>query len=96
MISEREARLLELVEVPPDIIKFDIGLIHGLACSSGLRQLVSSLVRMVREVGVTTLAEGVETPEQAAICQEIGFQLAQGFFFGPPLAIDMEDQARVV
>jgi EAL domain-containing protein (putative c-di-GMP-specific phosphodiesterase class I) len=84
-----QARLLELVEVPPDVLKFDIQLIHDLPNASKERQrLVECLVKVTREMGILALAECVETPEELALCREIGFDLAQGFHLGHPAPIE--------
>lgn len=81
-----EARLVELVEVPPAYLKFDRVLVAGLPdASPQKRRLVQTLVDMVRELGITALAEGVEREEEAVLCAELGFQLGQGWFFGRPL-----------
>lgn len=83
-----QSRLLELGDVPPDVIKFDMNLIRGLpSATDERRRLVASLVRVVRDLGVCALAEGVETPEEAAICRDLGFHLAQGYYFGRPAAL---------
>ena len=80
-----QSRLTELADVPPDIIKFDMSLVRGLPNASEERQnMVKSLVRIVRELNVLPLAEGVETHEEAATCGTFGFELAQGYFFGRP------------
>ncbi len=80
-----QARLLELADVPPDVIKFDLSLVQGIAEASDQRcRTVRSLVKIVRSLGVTPLAEGVETPEDANVCREFGFELAQGYWFGRP------------
>lgn len=82
-----QARLLELVEAPPAFLKFDRSMIAGLPSASfGRRQLVQALVAMVRGFRITTLAEGVETEEEASICAELGFELGQGWVFGKPAA----------
>jgi EAL domain-containing protein (putative c-di-GMP-specific phosphodiesterase class I) len=74
-----------LADVPPDVIKFDMGLIRGLSQASEERQtMVRSLVRIVRELNVVPLAEGVESRDEAVACVSFGFELAQGFFFGRP------------
>ena len=39
---------------------------------------------MVHDLDVVALAEGVETRGQADVCREIGFDMAQGYFFGRP------------
>ena len=78
-----QARLKELFEVPPDVLKFDMKFSHGLNYSPPQhRATIQSLIRIVRDLNVVPLAEGVETPEEAEICQELGFELAQGYLFG--------------
>jgi len=80
-----QARLKELSEVPPDVMKFDLQMIRGLSTSSPHRvQIVESLVKIVRDLGIVALAEGVETQEEADICRDIGFELAQGYLLGRP------------
>lgn len=82
-----QARLLDLVEVPPDVLKFDISLVRDIHKASPKRQkMVGTLVSMVQDFGITPLAEGVETLEEAKACSELGFELAQGFYFGRPVA----------
>ena len=80
-----QARLLELVEVPPDILKFDIGLIRDIHLAPPTKQqMLGTLVKMVADMGITTLAEGIEARAEADLCAELGFALAQGYFFGRP------------
>ena len=78
-----QARLMELVEVPPDVLKFDMSLIQGIAeASPQRRNMLASLVQIVRALQVTALAEGIETAQDAAVCRDLGFELAQGYLFG--------------
>lgn len=80
-----QARILDLIEVPPDILKFDISLVRDIHESSGKHiKMVKTLVSMVRDFGITPLAEGIEKEAEAETCLEIGFELAQGFHFGRP------------
>jgi FOG: EAL domain len=80
-----QARLAELADVPPDYLKFDIGLIRNIHLATPDRQrMLASLVRMVRELGTAALAEGVETADEHRVCQELGFELGQGFYYGKP------------
>jgi EAL domain-containing protein (putative c-di-GMP-specific phosphodiesterase class I) len=39
---------------------------------------------MARSLGICTVAEGVETSGEHAACQQLGFELAQGFYYGKP------------
>ena len=80
-----QARLAELIEVPPDVLKFDVKLIQGLpTASEARRSTVAALIRIVEDLNVVPLAEGIETPEESDICLELGFKLAQGYLFGRP------------
>lgn len=86
--GEGQARLVELSEVRPDYLKFDMGLtrlIH--AATSDRQKVVSMIVRMVNELGIVSLAEGVEDPEDHKILTEMGFELGQGFYYGRPAPI---------
>jgi len=80
-----QARLVELSEAPPDYLKFDIELIHEIdhACSERQRML-ASLVAIVGDLGIASLAEGVETEAEHEACRQMGFKFAQGFFYGKP------------
>ena len=91
-----QARLVELIEIRPDYLKFDISLVHNIdGASAQHQQMVASLVRMVRDLGVVPLAEGIETEEEYEVCREIGFELAQGYYFGRPApAIACGPEAR--
>lgn len=83
-----QTRLAELVEARPDYVKFDIGLIRGISLEDENRmRMLTSLVQLVRDLDVAALAEGIETPEEAEACEKIGFDLAQGYFYGRPAPI---------
>lgn len=83
-----QARLLELMEEPPAFIKFDIQLVSRIDQRPQASQIMlKTLIRMAADLGVKTVAEGVETEAEAAVCQQLGFDFAQGFFFGRPAPI---------
>ncbi len=80
-----QSRLLELMDAPPDILKFDISLVHNIHLRSPASlRMVAALVGMTKDLGVLALAEGIETGEEATVCRQIGFDLAQGYYFGRP------------
>ncbi len=80
-----QARLVELFQVPPRYLKFDISFVRGLEDASvAHRTSIRTLLNMVHDLNVTALAEGVETQAQADICADLGFDMAQGYFFGRP------------
>ncbi len=78
-------RLLDLAEVPPDFLKFDARFVRNIHTASGARRLLlSGLVELVRELGISPLAEAVETLEEHQVCVDVGFEFGQGFFYGRP------------
>lgn len=80
-----QGRLAELGECPPDILKFDMCLIRNIDQATPERQkMLASLVSIVRDLGVETLAEGVETEGEDLVCRQMGFQTAQGYLYGRP------------
>ena len=82
-----QARLTELVEVRPDIIKFDRVLISGIDKADSARvSVLQHLRQMVSDIGITTLAECVESLEEYQVLKEIGFELFQGYYFDKPQA----------
>jgi len=84
-----QARLLELAEVPPHFLKFDMRFIRGIdQAPPSRRRLLTSLVSVARDLLVYTVAEGVETEAEADVCSKIGFTHAQGYHFGRPRTVD--------
>jgi EAL domain-containing protein (putative c-di-GMP-specific phosphodiesterase class I) len=84
-----QARLNELGEVPPNFVKFDMGLVRGIdTASESTRKMLRHLVHIVRNLGSVALAEGVETEGEAAVCRLMGFDLVQGFLTGKPVSIE--------
>ncbi|MGH7200660.1 MAG: EAL domain-containing protein, partial [Planctomycetaceae bacterium] len=84
-----QARLLDLADVPPDYLKFDIGLIRDIhKAAAQQQQMVGMLVQMASDFGTMPLAEGIECAQDAAVCRQLGFRHAQGYHFGRPLPIE--------
>ena len=80
-----QAHLYELAQAPPLYLKFDRKFVTGLhRAPTSMQRFVASLVAAARELLVKTVAEGVETPEEAAACVRAGFSHAQGYHFGRP------------
>ncbi len=80
-----QSRLNDLAEVAPDYVKFDMSLIRDIDGATPQRQqVVATLVQMVRNLGITSLAEGVETAGEDETCRQMGFDLGQGFLYGRP------------
>jgi EAL domain-containing protein (putative c-di-GMP-specific phosphodiesterase class I) len=80
-----QSRLNDLAEVAPDYVKFDMSLVRNIdSATSQRQQVVATLVQMVHNLGITSLAEGVETEGEDATCRQMGFDLGQGYLYGRP------------
>ena len=79
-----------LRDLPIDCLKIDRSFVQGLGADRRDSALVGAVVAMAIELGLSVVAEGVETPEQFAQLERLGCQMAQGFLFGRPCpAADM-------
>ncbi|MEY9873711.1 diguanylate cyclase (GGDEF)-like protein/PAS domain S-box-containing protein [Streptacidiphilus sp. MAP12-33] len=83
--------LSELRRLPVDALKLERGVVDGLLESAFLRTLASSVLRIGRELGLETVAEGVDSAEQARVLRDLGCSRGQGMHFAPPMG---EDELR--
>lgn len=74
-----------LKRFPFDVLKIDGSFIAGLVENSEDAELTRAIVAMSHALGLTVLAECVETQAQAEILIEYGCDLAQGYCFSRPL-----------
>jgi len=76
-----------LRDYPFDVIKIDRAFVGDLDSNGQVLALVHATMMLIENLGMTSVAEGVETTAQAAILQSVGCRLAQGWLFGPPVAL---------
>lgn len=79
------AGLSLLAEFQPEVIKIDRLLVSGIDTMKPKRIIVSALLTMARDLGLSVVAEGVETREEAMTLAEMGVHLFQGYFFARPV-----------
>jgi EAL domain-containing protein (putative c-di-GMP-specific phosphodiesterase class I) len=71
-----------LRELPVDVIKLDRMFVNGLTSREQEgRAIVSAVVNLAEEMGMTVIAEGVETEQQVVELRELGCPYAQGFWW---------------
>jgi EAL domain-containing protein (putative c-di-GMP-specific phosphodiesterase class I) len=74
-----------LRRVPVDELKIDRRFISDLTTSHQSRSIVSAVIHLAHDLGLRVVAEGVEHADQADCLINWGCDLAQGFFYSPPL-----------
>ena len=80
------ASLNYLTRYPLSRIKIDQSFVRKIPESRQDAAIVRSIIVMAHNLGLEVVAEGVETPEQAAFLQEEGCDQVQGFLFARPLS----------
>ena len=75
-----------LQTVPVDILKVDKSFVDGITEAGRHVVIAESLMHVSTGLGLSAVAEGVETAEQAAALRARGYRLLQGYLFGRPVA----------
>lgn len=78
-----------LSRLPIDIIKLDKVFLQDEELDNSLKEndkiIISCIIDMAKKLRITSLCEGVETPEQSDYLSEIGCELQQGYYFSRPI-----------
>lgn len=77
-----------LARFQPDKIKIDRALIEAIHLSGVKQAIVRSIVRCCGDLGITVVAEGVETMEEWCWLESVGIHLFQGYLFSRPILND--------
>jgi EAL domain-containing protein (putative c-di-GMP-specific phosphodiesterase class I) len=73
-----------LVRFKPEFVKYDRELVDGIHASNTRTKLVSTLEQLCREIGIRTIAEGIENEVDRDALVSLGCDLLQGYLFGKP------------
>jgi EAL domain-containing protein (putative c-di-GMP-specific phosphodiesterase class I) len=77
------------------MLKIDRSFISGLTSSGAGRTVAETIIALGRAFDMTTVAEGVETPEQFEMLEHLGCDQSQGYLHSRPLAaVDIEPLLR--
>ncbi|WP_425281741.1 putative bifunctional diguanylate cyclase/phosphodiesterase [Streptomyces puniciscabiei] len=79
------AAITALRRLPVDILKLDRGLVEGVVESARLHKITSGLLRIAGDLGLQSVAEGVDLPEQVVALRAMGCTHGQGMAFAGPL-----------
>ena len=89
--------LLYLKRFPVDTLKVDRSFVEGLGSDPEDSAIVAGVLGLARTLGLSTVAEGVETEQQVRALRDLGCELAQGFLFAKPRpAAELEHPATPV
>ena len=74
-----------LKRFPVDVLKIDRSFVTDMTTDSSDAAIVAAIAAMARSLGLTVVAEGVETEEQQRMLQDLGCPVMQGYRFGRAL-----------
>ncbi|NEC76997.1 putative bifunctional diguanylate cyclase/phosphodiesterase, partial [Streptomyces rochei] len=79
------AAITALRRLPVDVLKLDRGLVEGVVESARLHKITSGLLRIATDLGLKSVADGVDLPEQIVALRAMGCTHGQGMAFSGPL-----------
>jgi EAL domain-containing protein (putative c-di-GMP-specific phosphodiesterase class I) len=80
--------LSRLREMPVEILKIDRAFVSHVDNDEQSAAIVTAFIQLAHGLGMTTLAEGIERPEEWRFLAQRGCMLGQGFYFARPLPAD--------
>jgi diguanylate cyclase (GGDEF)-like protein/PAS domain S-box-containing protein len=80
------ASLTHLRRLPVTFVKLDRSFISGLGADIQDEQIVAALIDLTAKLGLRSIAEGIETPQQLDRLRELGCDQGQGYLFQRPAA----------
>ncbi|MFG2996026.1 putative bifunctional diguanylate cyclase/phosphodiesterase [Streptomyces sp. NPDC048340] len=79
------AAISALRRLPVDMLKLDRGLVEGVVESARLHKITAGLLRIANDLGMQSVADGVDLPEQVMALRAMGCTHGQGMAFSGPL-----------
>ena len=80
--------LTHLKRLPVNKLKIDKSFVGGVTRNSDDLSIVASVAHLARTLGLTCIAEGIETNEQSHILEDLGCKLAQGYLWSPAVPLE--------
>jgi EAL domain-containing protein (putative c-di-GMP-specific phosphodiesterase class I) len=77
-----------LARLPVQVLKIDVTFIARMSQDGGIMTLVTTMISLAHSLGLTVVAEGVETDEQAAALKRLGCDELQGYLVSKPMAFE--------
>ncbi|MBD5544688.1 MAG: GGDEF domain-containing protein [Lachnospiraceae bacterium] len=81
-----------LKNTPFDVIKIDREFLNDFIESDRGQKIIAHTIHMTKDIGLDLIAEGVETKEQAMFLQDCGCNMAQGYYYAKPMALEEFNQ----
>ena len=77
--------LSRLHEFPIDTLKIDMSFVTRIGKENGGEEMIQTIISLGRSLGMSTVAEGIDTTEKLKQLQDLGCDFGQGFLFSKPV-----------
>ena len=81
-----------LKNTPFDILKIDRNFLNETMVTDKGKKIILHTISLSNDIGINTVAEGVETKEQAEYLLECGCNVAQGYYYSKPVELNVFDE----
>ena len=81
-----------LKDLPINVLKTDLKFLDNKGIAERREQILDSVIKMAHEMGLTVVAEGVETKEQAEHLNRLDCEIMQGYYFAKPVPVSEFEQ----
>jgi EAL domain-containing protein (putative c-di-GMP-specific phosphodiesterase class I)/DNA-binding response OmpR family regulator len=84
------ASFRHILELRPDFVKLDMGLVRGIDADPARQALVAGMRFFATKTRCTLVAEGIETLAESAMLRSLAVRIGQGYLLGRPVALPWE------
>lgn len=81
-----------LKDLPFDVLKLDRGFVKDATNNLKAEIVIKTMIDMANKLNMTTVAEGIETEDQADLLRGMGCNIAQGFLYGKPMSVSQFEE----
>ena len=82
-----------LKDIPVDILKIDMVFLYKTKDQKRAETILQTIINLSEQLGMPSITEGVETPEQFALLASMGCHLFQGYYFAKPMPLNEFEDA---
>lgn len=75
-----------------DVLKLDKSFLEEGTVSDREKVVINNVIRMVQDLNIDVIMEGVETPEQVDFLRKVNCNMAQGYIFDKPLPVEIFEE----
>ena len=84
-----------LKDIPVDVVKIDMAFLQKSANTKRAKTILSAIIALCKELGMTTVVEGVEDSEQLKFLLDEGADMFQGYFYSKPIPVEEFEETYI-